>query len=185
MFASAYMGRKRWAKPRHCSSVKEVTGLTNWYSAQWRREPAAAYAELVMGHRRKRSTQAGVASQMGLLALLFALLVTQAASSVCGAQCVEHQLPSSSSDHAMNHCRSMMIASPAAAGSAVQTCLPGVLSSCAVDLLANNQAKAVVLVSSPAPTGTLLSLRSESSPPLLLPLRSSPGSSPRITALRI
>jgi hypothetical protein len=85
----------------------------------------------------------------------------------------------------------MMKAPTEADGAALQTCLPGVHASCAVDLLANNQteavvqAKAVILISSPTPTGTLLSMHRESSPPLLLPLRSSHGSSPRITALRI
>jgi hypothetical protein len=70
-------------------------------------------------------------------------------------------------------------------GATVQTCLPGAHAYCAVDLLANSQAKAEVLVSSITPTGTLLRLQDESSPPAPLPLRSSPGSSPRITALRI
>ena len=38
--------------------------------------------------------------------LLLLLLVTQAASNVCGAQCVQHQLPNPSG-HAMAHCHSM------------------------------------------------------------------------------
>jgi len=138
-----------------------------------------------MGLPRKESTQSAVTSRIGLLAVLLALLITQAASSVCGAQCVEHQLPNSPAGHAMNHCRSMMNMQSAMDATALQTCALGAHSYCAVDLLANNPAKAVVLVSSPASSGTPVSLHSESSTAALLPLRCSPSSSPRITALRI
>jgi hypothetical protein len=180
----AYMGRKRWAKPLHCLFYRtdyQVNHLVQ--STRWRGLAAAAYAEVVMGH--KQSTQTGLTSQFGLLALLFALLLTQAASSVCGAQCVEHQLPNSPAAHAMNHCRSMMNTPSSTDGATLQTCRPCAHSYCAVDLLANSHAKTEVLVSSTTPTGTLLRLQDESSAPALLPLRSSPGSSPPITALRL
>ncbi len=150
---------------------------------QWQGEPSAAYAEVVMGQPRKRRTQPAVASRIGLLALLFALLITQAASSVCGVQCVEHQFPCH--NHAMHHCASMRNAPPATNGAGFQTCLPGVHSYCAVDLLANSQARAIVLASSTIPSGTLLRPQDKSSTPARPALRSSPGSSPPITALRI
>ncbi len=116
--------------------------------------------------------------------LLLVLLMTQAASTVCGAQCVQHQLPNPSAP-VMAHCHSML--QPESNGLELQTCQTGTHAICAVDLPANTQVK----------TATLLVLFADVRSGALLPnqnvpqfassseLRSSTGSSPLITALRV
>jgi hypothetical protein len=117
--------------------------------------------------------------------LLLLLLMTQAASMVCGAQCVQHQIPHPSA-HAMAHCHSML--QPEANGAVLQTCPASTHAFCAIDLLANSQGK----------TASPLLLQADGRPEVLFPgldisqftsashlLRSSTGSSPLITALRV
>jgi hypothetical protein len=124
-------------------------------------------------------------SKIALHVLLLVLLMTQAASTVCGAQCVQHQLPNPST-HVMAHCHSML--QPESGGLVLQTCQTGTHAICAVDLLANTQGKTA------SPRATHANVRSGA----LLPnqnvpqfistsrlLRSSTDSSPLVTALRV
>src|SRR5271165_4104934 len=116
--------------------------------------------------------------------LLFALVVTQAASSVCTAQCVEHQLGTRSTG-ATTHCQSML---QPANGAAVQTCPASTYSFCVIDLLANSQEKTTVpqLIHAELPPGALLLvLDIPALAPLYPPLRSSIGDPPLITPLRV
>jgi hypothetical protein len=117
--------------------------------------------------------------------LLLVLLMTQAASTVCGAQCVQHQVLNPSV-HTMSHCRSML--QPEHGTVVLQTCPAGTHAFCAIDLLANSQGE----------TATLLVLQVDCRSDSLLPgqsiprfisstrlLRSTTDSSPLITALRV
>lgn len=126
-----------------------------------------------------------VTVKLGLPVLLLLLLLTQAASAVCGTQCVQHQLPNTS-NHAMAHCHSML--QPEKSGATLQTCPAGIHAVCAIDLLANSQAK----------TAPRLILHADPRPEALLPHQSSPhlktashlhrsstDSAPLITALRV
>lgn len=122
--------------------------------------------------------------------LLLALLMTQAASSVCTAQCVQRQLPVDSTGVApsMTHCHSMLMARPEANGATVQTvaCTHSV---CAIDLLANPRERASVqarpLAVSADSRSPLFGLNMASFIPAYPSPRSSIGPSPLITALRI
>jgi hypothetical protein len=116
--------------------------------------------------------------QIVLSALLFVLLITQAASSICGAQCVQHNLPGASA----HGCHDMQKPH----GAVVQTCPSAAHSFCAIDLLASSQNKSLVLERSlVAQTNQLSALSIATFTPAYPPLRSSPGSAPRITALRV
>jgi hypothetical protein len=123
--------------------------------------------------------------KLALPVQLLLLLLTQAASTVCGTQCVQHQLPHPSA-HAMAHCHSML--QPEESGATLQTCPAGIHAVCAIDLMANTQAK----------TAPPLSLHADPRPEALLPHqnlphfktvshlhRSSTDSAPLITALRV
>jgi hypothetical protein len=122
--------------------------------------------------------------------LLLALLMTQAASSVCTAQCVQRQLPVDSTGVApsMTHCHSMLMARPEANGATVQTvaCTHSV---CAIDLLANPRGRAPVqprpLALNASLSAPLFDLDMASFIPAHPSPRSSIGSFPLITALRI
>jgi hypothetical protein len=122
-----------------------------------------------------------------LPALLLALLMTQAASSVCTAQCVQNQLPVGSTGvgPAMAHCHSMR---PEANGATVQTAAVCTHSVCAIDLLANPRESAPVqarsLAVNASSRGLPFGLNIPSFPAYPSP-RSSAGSSPLITALRV
>jgi hypothetical protein len=126
-----------------------------------------------------------------LPALLLALLMTQAASSVCTAQCVQHQLPVDSAAIAppMTHCHSMLMARPEANGATVQTAAPCTHSICAIDLLANPRGRAPVqprpLALNASLSAPLFDLDMASFIPAHPSPRSSIGSFPLITALRI
>ena len=126
-----------------------------------------------------------------LPALLLALLMTQAASSVCTAQCVQHQLPAGSNGvvPAMTHCYSMRMDRPEANGATIQTAAPCTHSVCAIDLLANPRGRAPV---QPRPLDLNASLGAPhfglniaSFAPAYPLFRSSIGSLPLITALRV
>jgi hypothetical protein len=130
------------------------------------------------------SSPSRVRSKIFLPVLLLVLLMTQAASTVCGAQCVQHQFPNPSA-HVMAHCHSMQ--QPEYNGSELQTCETAT-HACVVDLQANTQGK----------TASPLALQADVRPGALLPgqniphfistshlLRSSTDSSPLITALRV
>jgi hypothetical protein len=124
-------------------------------------------------------------SKIVLPLLLLVLLMTQAASTVCGAQCVQHQLPNPSA-HVMAHCHSME--QPESNGPELQTCQTGTHAICVVDLQANTQGKTAsplalhaVVRPDALPQGHSIS-RFISTSHLL---RSSTHSSPLITALRV
>ena len=104
--------------------------------------------------------------------LLLVLLVTQAASSVCSTQCMQHQMGTPSTGHAsaMADCHSM--AQPA--GPAVESCPPKTYSVCVVDLLANRQGKTV------APPSVQIHLY----PDTLLPTQNTVASAPADPGLR-
>ena len=124
-----------------------------------------------------------------LPALLLALLMTQGASSVCTAQCVQHQLPVDSTAVApsMTHCHSMPMARPEANGATVQTAAPCTHSICAIDLLANPRGRAPVrpLALNAGSSAPHFGLNIASFAPAYPLFRSSIGSLPLITALRI
>ena len=126
-----------------------------------------------------------VTAKIVLPVLLLVLLMTQAASAVCGAQCVQHQFPNPAA-HAMVHCHSML--QPEQSTAVLQTCQTGTHVFCAIDLLANSQGK----------TARPLVVHADGRSEALLPgqniprfisssrlLRSSTDSSPLITALRV
>jgi hypothetical protein len=115
--------------------------------------------------------------------LVLALLLTQAASTMCTAQCVQRQLPQIST-----HCHSMLHACPHATSATVET---GACNSslCGMDLLAGNQDRSLaqqrpLAVYSdsydPLPGLDITSLPQASASP-----RSSFGGPPMITALRV
>src|SRR6202034_167326 len=70
-----------------------------------------------------------------IVALLLAVIVTQAASFVCTAQCIQHQLARPSA----THCHSMQ--QPEGNRTSVGTCPSSTNTLCVTDLLANNQNK--------------------------------------------
>jgi hypothetical protein len=116
--------------------------------------------------------------------LMFALLVTQAASFVCGAQCLQHQGPDRTAA-AMTHCHAMH---PSSNGVAAQTCPPSATSFCVTDLLANNQQKTLVhptINANTRPTNLLPSLTIAARTPAFSQLRSTIGDPTLITPLRI
>ncbi len=144
----------------------KVTWLTTWY--RWPRRARTAYSEQVVIIYR----------QIVLSALLLVLLITQAGSSICGAQCVQRNLPGASA----HGCHDMQKPQ----GAAVQTCPSAAHRFCAIDLLAGSQNKSVVLEHSlVARTNQLTTLSIVPFTPVYPPLRSSPGAAPRITPLRI
>lgn len=148
---------------------------------RWRRSPTPAYAKSVVN----LSSPSRTRSKIVLPLLLLVLLITQAASTVCGAQCVQHQLPNRSA-HGMAHCHAMQ--QPHSNDPELQTCQTGTHAICVVDLQANTEGK----------TATPLVLHADVHPDALLQgqsisrfistsclLRSSTDSSPLITALRV
>jgi hypothetical protein len=135
---------------------------------RWRREAATAYAEGVVKPYR----------QIVLSALLLVLLVTQAGSSICGAQCIQHSLPQAST----HSCHEMQ--SPQ--GPAVQTCSTAAHVICAIDLLQNNQTKPLLMERSLLqPVPKLYAITATSFTPAEHPLRSSGNAPPLLTPLRV
>jgi hypothetical protein len=117
-----------------------------------------------------------------IVVLLFALLLTQAASFVCGAQCLQHQQPSRT---AMTHCQAMH---PSSKSITTQTCPPNATSRCVIDLLANNQQKnlAPSTIHADARPANLLPVSTVAArTPVFPPLRSTIGDPPLITPLRV
>jgi hypothetical protein len=115
---------------------------------------------------------------------MLALLVTQAASFVCGAQCLQHQQASSTAA-GMTHCHAMHQSSK---GITAQTCPPTATSFCVTDLLANNQQRTLVhpTIDANAHPPTLLPvLTIAARTPVFPQLRSSIGDPPLITPLRV
>jgi hypothetical protein len=118
-----------------------------------------------------------------IVALILALLLTQAASFVCGAQCLQHQ--QSSRTAVMNHCHAMHSSSK---GITAQTCPPNATSFCVTDLLANNQQKTLVqptIRADARPTALLPVLTVAARTPVFPRLRSTIGDPPLITPLRV
>jgi hypothetical protein len=116
--------------------------------------------------------------------LTLALLATQAASFVCGAQCLQHEQPNQA-PAAMTHCHSML---PSANHPAAQTCPPVATSFCVIDLLANNQQKTMVhptIDANARPTTLLPVLTIPARTRVFTQLRSSIGDPPLITPLRV
>ena len=110
-------------------------------------------------------------SSVSIVAVLLALLVSQAASSVCAVQCVQHP--------AMPHCH----ATSHGGGALAKNCSTGGI--CVVDLLVNRQQETV------GPTGIHVDFRSDVFLPSLPATsftharRSSVSPPPLVTALRI
>lgn len=108
---------------------------------------------------------------MAIVAVLLALLVSQAASSICAVQCVEHPV--------MPHCHAMSHGG----GALVKNCSTGGI--CDVDLLVNRQQETA------APTAIHVDVRSDVFLPSLPATsftharRSSVSPPPLVTALRI
>jgi hypothetical protein len=117
-------------------------------------------------------------------ALVLALLLTQAASTVCTAQCVQRQLPGSSTQ-----CHSMLHACPHANNATVETAGACNSSLCGMDLLAGNQDRLLAQLRPPAvyndSKGSLPGLDVASFPQATALLRSSLGGPPMVTALRV
>jgi hypothetical protein len=114
--------------------------------------------------------------------LMLSLLVTQAASFVCGAQCLQHHQLSRT---AMTHCQAMH---PSSKTITTQTCPSSATSFCAIDLLADNQQKnlAPPTIHPVARLVTLLPvLTVAAQTPVFPPLRSTKGDPPLITPLRV
>jgi hypothetical protein len=147
----------------------------------WRRSPRPAYAESVVN----LSSPSRTRSKIVLPLLLLVLLMTQAASTVCGAQCVQHQFPNPSA-HAMAHCHAMQ--HPESTGSELQTCQTGTHAICVADLQANTQGKTASPLALHADVRSGAILPGQNIPRFLSTshlLRSSTHSSPLITALRV
>jgi hypothetical protein len=119
-----------------------------------------------------------------IVVLVLALFVTQAASFVCGAQCLQHQQPSRTAA-AMTNCHAMHSSSK---GITAQTCPPNATSFCVIDLLANNQQKTLVhpaIDASTHLTNLVPSLNITARPPAFPRLRSTIGDPPLLTPLRV
>jgi hypothetical protein len=119
-----------------------------------------------------------------IAALLLALLVTQAASSVCTVQCVQHQMANGAAP-AMTHCHAMQ---QPANGAPAQTCSPTATSFCVIDLLANTQQKTLAqptIHAGARPARLLPVLNITARVPAFPLLRSSIGDPPLITPLRV
>jgi hypothetical protein len=115
--------------------------------------------------------------------LILALFLTQAASFVCGAQCLQHQ--QSSRTPVMNHCQAMH---PSSKGITAQTCPSSATSFCVIDLLANNQQKTLVQpsISADARPATLFPVLTVAARTPVFPLlRSTIGDPPLLTPLRV
>jgi len=116
--------------------------------------------------------------------LVLALLLTQAASTVCTAQCVQRQLPESSA-----HCQSMLRTCQHANSATVETAGACNSSLCGMDLLAGNQDRSLAqqrpLAVYSDSYGSLPGLNIASFPQASASLRSCVGGPPIITALRV
>jgi hypothetical protein len=116
--------------------------------------------------------------------LLMALVMTQAASTVCTAQCLQQQPPGSST-----HCHSMLHTCPPAINATADTSRACNSSACGMDLLTGNQDRPLAqqrpLVVYSDSYDSLPGLDAASFPHACAPLRSSFGGPPMITALRI
>lgn len=118
-----------------------------------------------------------------IVVLLLALLVTQSASFVCGAQCLQHHQAGPKAGE-MTHCEAMHEPST---GITAQTCPLTATSFCVADLLANNQQKILAQPTNhDEPPATSLPVLTVAGPTPLFPLlRSSIGDPPLLTPLRI
>jgi hypothetical protein len=119
-----------------------------------------------------------------IVVLILALLITQAASFVCGALCLQHQQPNPTAAQ-ITHCHAMH---PSPKGIKAQTCPPTAASFCVIDLLANNQQKTLVqptIQADAGPTVLLPIFTLAPSTPVFPMLRSTIGDPPLITPLRV
>ena len=117
--------------------------------------------------------------------LLLVLLLTQAASTVCGAQCVQHEFPSHA-PHAMAHCHSMQQSE--SNGPALKTCQTGTHAICVIDLQANPQGKGAPRLALHATLRAEAVLPHQTFPHFETTtrlFRSSTNPTPLITALRV
>jgi len=118
-----------------------------------------------------------------IVALVLALLLTQAASTVCTAQCLQQQLPESST-----HCHSMLHACSHANSATVETTRACNSSVCGMELLAGEQDRSLAqrpLAVYSDSYGSLPGLDIASFPQVPASLRSNVGGPPMITALRV
>jgi hypothetical protein len=173
-----YVGRKRRG-----AAPSAVVARSSQY--RWRGWAGTAYPEVVV------SLPFYTLHRITLPTLLLALLMTQAASSVCTAQCVQHQPPVDSTGvgSAVTHCHSMLMARSEANGATIQTAAPCTHSVCAIDLLANTRERTPVqprpLAVNAGPHSPHFGLNIASFTPAYSSPRSSISPSPLITALRI
>ena len=124
-------------------------------------------------------------SKIFLPLLLFVLILTQTASTVCGAQCVQHHLPNPAT-HAMAHCHSMQ--QPESNPPALQTCQTGTHAICVIDLQAHTQGKAAPRLMLHATLRAEAVLPCQTSPHFETTtrlFRSSTNHTPLITSLRV
>jgi hypothetical protein len=129
-----------------------------------------------------RFPQSKLRSYPTMVALLLALLVTQAASVVCTAQCLQHQQHTQTSA-ATGHCHAMQ---PSSNNPAAQTCPATATSFCVTDLLANDQQKTSLQPTVQAIAPILLPFLTTTPRTLtLLQPRSTVGDPPLITPLRL
>lgn len=116
--------------------------------------------------------------------ILFALVVTQAASFACGAQCLQHHQASQPAA-AMTHCHAMHEPTKGITG---RTCPSSATAFCVIDLLANNQQKILVqpTIHAAALSATLIPILTVAADTPVSPrLRSPIGDPPLLTPLRV
>jgi hypothetical protein len=121
-----------------------------------------------------------------LSALMLVLLITQAASFVCGAQCVQHQAPATAHATTMAHCHDMQMSD---GGSAVQALPRCATPACAMALpLTHQEARAEAQASQPSLllNGLIPGVQAAlAAAPTPATQRSRPGVSPPLPALRV
>jgi len=171
------------SRPEKATGMAGARG-TRGLQCRWRGWARTAYPEVVV------TLPLYTLRRIMLPALLLALLMTQGASSVCVAQCVQHQLPVDSTGvgPSMTHCHSMPMVRPEANSDTLQTA-PCTHSICAIDLLANPRERTPVqprpLVLNASLSAPHFGLNIASFTPAYPSFRSSISPSPLITALRI
>jgi hypothetical protein len=119
-----------------------------------------------------------------IVLLMFALLVTQAASFVCGAQCLQHQQPNGTAA-AMTHCHAIH---PSTMGITGQTCPSTAAAFCVIDLLTNSQHKNLLhptVDANTRPADLVPSLNLPTRITAFPPQRSTIGDQPLLTPLRV
>jgi hypothetical protein len=139
-----------------------------------------AYSRAVVTHSVPMTARRVLSATIAVM--LLALVWTQAATAICSAQCAES---SSASSPAMAHCQAMQTEQSQCAS--LEGC-PASHSICAVDLLADSQGKVPTAPTSSADLGShnLAPVPTSADASVaIVPLRSSIGSPPLITPIRV